>query len=456
MLEPKGHFIPSGLMAIFNCPSNQSDPQYLPYLSAFGHEQCHYLQYIGTSCGQFLSDLEDMWADAIIGNVRALLKESRNPKLPLLTWMQTERGHNRLLIRSALDINTMCQSIKDIILLGGPLEEISMFQFLYRKILKFQSEHVLPTWYVDLKHLHSEHFEEPQIDEMRDNIKTGGHLSSLFGSKSIMECAAIFYQLSLMGRIEEASEAFKILPDDVKKGLQNTEGNEEHDARLYSVFDSFYSEPYRAIEGYLPDVLIERAYAFRILSDLSLMTPLGKFNCLITNPSPFDLLPSNRLFRAAEAFQRLGLTINTADLQLCYRENVDAICVDLGWPQPEWIAMHTPRLSNTDVPFENRGILDLQLLAASLRRNDPSSFAFPRAPLIDELKIPFVFYSDGYFKHGVPSQMIGSLIGRYYKCLAAEFWITGLRPKLPFNDKDAFANFFNHIFGIEINSMEAI
>lgn len=99
-------------------------------------------------------------------------------------------------------------------------------------------------------------------------------------------------------------------------------------------------------------------------------------------------------------------------------------------------------------------MLNLQLLASRLRKKNVYAFAMPRAPLIDELKIPIVFYSDG-IKTGVPSDEQTSLIAHYYKRLAAEVWVTGSRPNYQNapNDKDAFENYFNSLFGIELQML---
>ncbi len=240
-----------------------------------------------------------------------------------------------------------------------------------------------------------------------------------------MECAVAFRQLSFTGDTDPKMNELYGLPEKTLSGLLNETGKNTTIIRTESSLSSDYIEPFRLIGGFLPDDDAEALKIFHIITDLALMSPIGRFNSLATYPSSFaDLLPNMRLVKAADAVSRLGIRVT--DINEDYTKTVDAICIDekIRWPEPDWIAIKTPRLSGNRESSSCKALFDLQQYAANYRRQHPGLFAFPMAPLIDDMRIPTVIYTDGQ-RGGVPMEIQGELAFRYFRKLCAETWILG-------------------------------
>lgn len=436
---PKGWFYPSGLFVNLNWSINVPEKDYLPYLAAFGHEQFHYLQHVGTSFGIFLADVEDLWTTEITKSVNYGLEHSKLSRLPIETWIEVEDNSTvKKKLSEALEFYKKCSRIIEIAQFGGSVSSLQEFITLYQQILDNQANSSNPKWHVD--------------GELAP-VKFDGDfpLEGIFGSHLIMESSATYWQLKLGGDVNEIPDEIVELPENIQKGLTNKEG---HDAALLrkhaqlSVGD--FLEPYRLIGGGLPEDPHEAMTILLIILDLALMPPIGRYNSLaMIPPTLADLFPSIRLLQAGEAVRRLG--IRASDIIKDYSKVVNAICTDLEitWPQPEWLAIKTPFLSRTwNDPDDNEALTSLQLQAARYRCKGPGTFAFPRAPLIDDMRIPAVYYTDG-IKTGVSKEQSIELGVRFYRKLCAETWITGKKPVIPeiIGVYDGFSKAFNEEFG---------
>jgi len=438
---PKGWFHPSGLFVQLDWSNNFESTTYLPYLATFHHEQIHYLQHTGTSFGQFLADIDDIWSNAIISSVSYALINSKIKNWSVEEWVKKEDNVTvKNVLHQSIDLYKTCKRMIEIINIGGSNSTLHEFTVLYRKLLEGQLNSQNGIWYVNPELLPLDYNNE---------LPSEGYCNC----SSVMECAAAFSQLEFIGKVE--LESGKDLPDYILASLLDEKGKESTTSRVKSSLKSDYSEPYRLISGYLPADPIEAQKLLFVIIDLALMAPIGRFNSLAAVPPTFaDLLPNIRLFQAAGAVSRLGLKVK--DVFEDYSEIVDAICVNQQWPQPELIAIKTPRLSigREELPY-GKGILDLQLSASKYRIKKPGSFALIRAPLIDEMRIPIVYYSDGV-RTGVSKDIQGSLMARYFKIKCAESWVLGKKPKFPPIPglSEAFDDVFSNIFGIKIKDGE--
>jgi hypothetical protein len=434
---PKGWFHPSGSFVQLDWSKNFESNKHLPYLATLHHEQIHYLQHTGTSFGQFLADVEDIWSNAIISSVLYALKNSKKRTWSIEEWVKKEENLTvRNVLNQSIDLFKTSKRMIEIINIGGSNSTLHEFTMLYRKILEDQINSQNGIWYVN-----------PEL--MPRNYNNELPSEGYCNCSSVMECAAAFSQLEFIGKVD--LESGKDLPDYILSALVDEKGQESTASRVESCLYSDYSEPYRLISGYLPADPIEAQKLLFIIIDLALMPPIGRFNRLAAVPPTFaDILPNIRLFQAAGSVSRLGL--KAKDVFEDYSEIVDAICVDQQWPQPEWIAIKTPRLSigHENLPYA-KAILDLQLYASKYRIKKPGAFALLRAPLMDDMRIPIIYYSDGV-RTGVSKDIQCSLMARYFKIKCAESWILGKKPPFPpiSGFSETFDGVFNEIFGIKI------
>ena len=440
-IEPKGWFYPSGLFVILDWSIQQEEKEYLSYLAAFGHEQFHYLQHIGTTFGVFLADLEDMWTTDVIHSIQFAIKETGSLIFPLRDWIKYEKNNlvkRRLM--NTLQFYLHYNRVSEISLSGGPISAMHEFTELYKDLLNLQYNDPNPIWYVDIDDL--------PVDFTGD-FQSPGYL----GGSLVMECATMFRQQSIAADLSSYSDELKTFPEGTRRGILNAPGKKEAKIRAEASFYSDYSIADRLIGGYLPNDPTEALNVLYIILDLSLMPPIGRFNSIASvRPSCVDLLPGLRLFRAAEAVQRLGIT--ALDIGSDYESVVDAICVDLCWPQPEWLAMQSQRLSEYNSNYQNNVLHDLQIRASKYRKKNNGAFAFPRSPLIDEFRIPTVFYLNGQ-KGGIPNEMGYSLVARFIKRLCAETWISGKKPDFPNipTIEEAYNIFFETSFGVSFEEV---
>ena len=444
---PKGWFFPSGLFVKLNWSRDLDESNYLSYLATFGHEQFHYLQHIGTSFGQFLADLEDIWINCIIDSVCYGLEKSNNRILSLNEWAENETKNSvKEVLDRCIKIYEICKRINEIFNVGGSNSTLREFSNLYLLLLEYQLNNPKPIWFVDP--------EKMPIDPEFEFLSRGYSSSS-----SVMECVVAFWQLQFIGNVDPKLNELSKLPENIQLGLVNERGKKACSSRVEDSLLGEYTECYYQISGYLPADIEEAVKILYIITDLALMPPIGRFNSVPIRPLTFaDLLPSIRLFKAAEAVSRLGITIT--DVNEDYSKIVSDICVDLGWPQPEWIAIKSPRLSVKRDEFEYKAISELQSYANRYRILCPSAFAYPRAPLINEMRVPIIYYTDGV-KMGVPEEVQISLMARYFKKLCAETWVLGKKPEFPeisfpeISDFSiAYESAFYKIFGITIEEVE--
>lgn len=441
----KGQFHPSGMFVNVDWSTNPTSDQYHSYLATFGHEQVHYLQYIGTSFGHFITDLEDIWTDCLIERVNIIINHSKNVRLNIRKWMEKEKDEDiKRTLYVSHDIFTACKGIINFLLLGGPLSGIDNFNELYRKVLLYQSIHQNPIWFVD-----KNKFLKVFDGEIQQECLFEGHC--------LLECGATLWQNYCNAKIDPDLPEAMDLPESIKSMVMNEEGRNKTKTRFMNNIGSYYLNPFRLVGGYLPNDSIESITIMHIIIDLALMPPIGRYQSLaLDNLDPTDILPNIRLFKAAEAVQRLNITAK--DPIEDYQNVVEKICLDsrLTWIQPKWIAMNYKRLTAKCYKEINRGIFDLQLLASQLRRKHPGVFALPRAPLIDELPIPMILFNDGKRKTGVSSEVIGSLLARFLKIKCCEAWFIGKRPGFSYMPdlEEGFEMAFKEIFKINIKELE--
>ena len=434
--KPKGTYYPSGFFVNLDWSIDVDTPDYLPYLCAFGHEQVHFLQHVGSSFGVFLADIEDFWVSEVINCVSFGLEISGPPKPAIKHWIEAETNIVvKRCLEQALELHEICSELKRIALFGGSISSLLRFTKLYRRILDYQARHSNPSWRIN-----------PNLFPVDSDIDFP--FEGVFGAHQIMECAASFVELHY-GE-DRSSELYQGLPVSVQEGLNSRQGKEIRNLRIDQLLETEYFEPFLAISGYLPENPQKALAILPILLDLALMTPIGRYSSLLSFPPTIaDLHPGIRLLRAAEAVSRLG--IEADDVIDDYSSVVNSICTDvqLRWPQPEWIAIRTSALSRSyeDLDIHNRAVAHFQLKAAQIRREKPGVFAFPRAPLIDDLRIPIVHYTDGV-KTSLSQNMQVALIARYQRKLYAQAWIEGSKPEVPevYPLKETLAPIFDSIF----------
>ncbi len=438
----KGWFYPAGCFVNLDWSKQEREDDYHTYLSTFGHEQFHYLQFVGTSFGQFLFDLDEIWVSKVISAVQHGIRRSRSPRFDLRRWAASESDpqtlHN---LQEALHIHDICRRTSEIALDGGFLEDLYGFTRLYRKVLGFQKDASRPIWKIN----------PADADEPTDIEIEGAE--GWFGARAVMEASASLHQaFNVMGEGEEIPPG---APPDVACMLRNADRSRSL-SRIERTSRSSYSEAIVEISGLLPQNTLESAYTFFILADLALMPPIGRYHGTCTQPPNLtDLLPGYRILKAAMAVKRLGITAR--DLAGDYDEIIDAICVDsmVRWPQPMWLAMNAKKLSLPHEHPSGKVLMNWHLKAAAIRRQTPHIFSFPRAPLIDDLRIPIVYLRDD-IKIGCSMSDQVSILAVFFRKACADIWVTGSMPKQLPDVPDlrvGIRETFRTIFGLSLDEV---
>lgn len=302
------------------------------------HAAQHYMQIIGTSLGQFVTDLSEIAASTIISNVSFGLRHGRRPGWPLRPWAEQETNPVvAQMLQATLELHESCQRLLHLTLDAHLSEGLGEFNRLYQEILLLQQDRPRPRWRL------------PRQGLMRRLDTPPPQAPTVIASgRMILEAAA---QLAQVGD----------LPNPVSRHLPATARHT--------------LSPLRSLLPVDPE---SARWTALYLLDLALMAPVGRYHCtapVVQRTS--DLLPGARLLEAVRAANELDIAVSADGSN--GSELVEMVCDRLDWPKPGWMAFRARELAPRHDPHAAQDLVRWQEQAMDLRQRQPSLFALPNS-----------------------------------------------------------------------------
>ncbi len=326
-MAPQGHYLePLALLERLHQPPSHP------------HAAQHRLQILGTSLGQFVTDISEIATSTILSNVSFGLRHGRRRGWPLRPWAEQET-HPVVaqMLQATLELHESCQRLSHLTLDAHLSEGLGEFNRLYQEILLLQQDRPRPRWRL------------PRQGLMRRLDTPPPQAPAVIASgRMILEAAA------QLAQIED-------LPDPVSRDLPATARHTLN--------------PLRSL---LPNDPGRARWTALYLLDLALMAPVGRYHCtapVVQRTS--DLLPGARLLEAVRAANELDIMVSADGSN--GTELVEMVCDRLNWPKPGWMAFRARELAPRHDPQAAQNLVRWQEQAMALRQRQPSLFALPDA-----------------------------------------------------------------------------
>ena len=122
----KGWYYPDGYFVSLDWSAEEREKDYHTYLLAFAHEQFHYLQFVGTSFGQFLCDLDEIWVTETFETIRFGLQRSTSVQFPLARRIANEQSNDlKKRLEYCLKLRTVCRELRKTSTNGGTTSDFN-------------------------------------------------------------------------------------------------------------------------------------------------------------------------------------------------------------------------------------------------------------------------------------------------------------------------------------------